>query len=204
MAMSPNDGRATGAAGGVSLLGRSLRLWIETLVTPWRVFPDRVRVGDQTRAIIIAILVAGAWVAVRIGAAPGSFPILGGSTAASLLIWALLLSVVVAPLGVHVLAAIATVVLHAVASDRAGVSETVQTVAFATAPAPVIATGVAELQVLAALYGGALLVFGLIRVHRISIERAVLVGVIPAYLMFVVGFGAGDGFVELMRRWYLI
>lgn len=182
----------------------TVRVWILTLIVPWRVFPNRIRRGEQLRAILFTILVAGAWVAVRVAVDFGSFPVLGNAPELSVLIWALLLAVVVAPIGVHVAAAIATLVLVAVATDRAGVSETVQTVAFAMAPAPAIAVGVAEVQVVAALYGSVLLVYGLWAVHEITLERAVLAGLLPVYLLFVVGFGADAGFVELLRRWYII
>lgn len=188
----------------VAAVARTLRLWGETLLTPWRVFPGGIRPGEQLPAIIVAILVTGAWVAVRVVVDPGSVPVLGNAPMVSVLIWAGLLAVVVAPLAVHVMAALATVVLIGIASDRAGVSETVQTVAFAMAPAPVLATGVAELQVLGTVYGSMLLVYGLASVHRISLERALLAAAVPAYVLFVIGFGADAGFVELMRRWYII
>ncbi|MFW6448062.1 MAG: YIP1 family protein [Halobacteriota archaeon] len=202
----PDEPNRRGPADGtaVGIVWRAFELWGATLVFPWRVFPDRVRRGDQTPAMVLAVLVTGAWVAVRVVMDPDWYPVLGDSPRASVVIWALLLSVVVAPVAVHVLAAVVTVILLAVAPERAGVSESVQVVAFALAPAPLIATGVAEVQVAAALYGTGLLVYGLARVHRVSAERAMLAAVLPAYALFVLGFGADTGFVELMRRWYLI
>lgn len=198
-----NDYRSTAPA-AVGIVARTVRLWGETLLTPWRVFPGGIRPGEQLPAVIFTVLVTGAWVAVRVAVDPGAVPVLGDAPVVSMLIWAALLAVVVAPVAVHVMAAVATVVLIAIASDRAGVSETVQTVAFAMAPAPVLATGVAELQVLATIYGTFLVMYGLSAVHRVSPERALLAGAVPAYVLFVVGFGADAGFVELMRRWYII
>ncbi|MFP4590690.1 MAG: YIP1 family protein [Halobacteriales archaeon] len=199
-----NDPSSPPPGSAVGILWRAFALWGAVLVTPWRVFPDRVRPGDQTAAMVLAVLVTGAWVSVRVVVDPGWVPVLGGSRRASVVIVGLLLSVVVAPVAVHVLAAVSTIVLVVIAPDRAGVSETVQVVAFSLAPVPLVATGVAELQVLASLYGTALLVVGLQRVHHVSPERALLAGLLPAYLLFVVGYGADAGFVELMRRWTLI
>ena len=73
--------------------------------------------------------------------------------------------------------------------DRAGVSETVQVVAYATAPAVVAGLPYPEVRILATLYGAALLVVGLATVHGTTLGRAAVAGAIPATLVFGYAFG---------------
>jgi hypothetical protein len=116
----------------------------------------------------------------------------------------LLVAVLVAPAVLHLLAALQTLALMLFVRDRAGVSETVQVLAYATAPCPLAAVPVPELRVACCLYAAALLVVGLVTVHRTTAGRAVLAAALPTTLLFGYGFGGVGAFVALLRAWYIV
>jgi hypothetical protein len=115
-------------------------------------------------------------------------PILGGSRALTMVLVVLVTAVVAAPAGLHLTAAIQTVLLMLTVTDRAGVSETVQVVAYATAPCALAWLPVPGMAAACALYGAGLLILGLATVHETSLPRAIVAGVLPAVLVFGVGF----------------
>jgi hypothetical protein len=115
-------------------------------------------------------------------------PILGGSRALTMVLVVLVTAVVAAPAGLHLTAAIQTVLLMLTVTDRAGVSETVQVVAYATAPCALAWLPVPGMAAACALYGAGLLILGLATVHETSLPRAIVAGVIPTVLVFGVGF----------------
>jgi len=100
----------------------------------------------------------------------------------------LVTAVVAAPAGLHLTAAIQTVLLMLTVDDRAGVSETVQVVAYATAPCALAWIPVPAIAAACTLYGAGLLVLGLAVVHTTSLLRAIIAGGIPAVLVFGVGY----------------
>jgi hypothetical protein len=61
-----------------------------------------------------------------------------------------------------------------------------------------------ELTLLCCLYGGGLLVVGLVTVHRTTTGRAVLAAALPGSLLFGYGFGGIDALTALLRAWYII
>jgi hypothetical protein len=132
---------------------------------------------------------------------PGRFPAAGVLRAAVVV---LLVAVLVAPAVLHLLAALQTLCLMVTVRDRAGVSETVQVLAYATAPCPLAAAPIPELTVASCLYGGALLVAGLVTVHRTTAGRALLAAALPGTLLVGYGFGGVDALTSLLRAWYII
>lgn len=132
---------------------------------------------------------------------PARFPATGALRAA---VAVALVALLVAPAVLHLLAALQTLTLMAFVRDRAGVSETVQVLAYATAPCPLAAVPSPELALLGCLYGSALLVVGLVTVHRTTTGRAVLAAALPGSLLFGYGFGGIDALTALLRAWYII
>lgn len=174
-------GRARGPRGLV-------RAWVEVLVRPRRFFRNGVAPGDQAPGLTFAVAVTATFVATRLAVAPEAVPRIDGPyvSAAVVLAAACLL---VAPVALHLVAAIQTLLVVPLVRNRAGVSETVQVVGYATAPCAVAGLPWPPLQLAATGYGAVLLVVGLTVVHRTSRLRAVLAGAIPALLVFGLAFG---------------
>lgn len=179
-------------------------LWLTAMTAPWVCFRQYIVERDQTRAIGFAMVMIGAWLFAGLALGTATYPVIGGAPVVSFLIWLALLTVVVAPVAIHLLAFIATVVLAATVAERGTVSETVQAITYAMAPAVFLAVPLDAVQAAFALFGSLLLVYGLKVVHSTSIWRAFLAGIIPAYLLFGVGFGADAAIVEMLRTYYII
>lgn len=188
------------------------RAWVEVLVRPGRFFRNGVAAGDQAPGLTFAVAVAVAYVGTRFLLLPAARPAFFASEAASAVVGVLVAALVVAPAALHLTAALLVVLLALLVRDRAGVSETVQVVAYATAPmalagvgvppwlcAPVgsvdagtcagLETAVAGLRVLLACWGAGLLVYGLAVVHETSVVRAAAAAAVPALLVFGYLFG---------------
>lgn len=180
------------------------RIWFTALFTPWYCFGEYSVERDQTRAIGFAMLVIAAWSLVDLLVGTASYPVIGEQPGLSFLIWTVLLMLFVGPVAIHLLTLVATFVLVAVVPERATVSETVQAISYALAPAVFLPIPVVELQAFLALYGTLLLVYGLKVVHNTSIWRALLAAVLPAYLVFGIGFGITEAWIELLRIWQII
>jgi len=132
----PEGGRARGPRALV-------RAWIEALVQPRRLFANGVAPGDQAPALTFAVAVAAAYALGWIVSDPSVVPGIVLSVPVSAVILFLVVVVLVAPVGLHLTAAVATlsVILASVEydggltlRDRGGVSETVQAVAYASSP----------------------------------------------------------------------
>lgn len=186
------DGAVTGttgpdpAAGGRTRGPRGLaRAWIGVMTRPRRFFRTAVVPGDQAPGLSFAVAVALAFVGGWMAASPGVVPGVVGSRAVSAAVVLLAVGLLAAPAGLHLTAAVAAVTVAAVARDRAGVSETVQVVAYASAPMALAGPPVPALRVACGLYATALLATGLWVVHDTDAGRAVLAAAPAA----VVGFG---------------
>ena len=181
------DGRGRGPVG-------IARAWAAVLRRPRRFFTTGVAPGEQAPGLAFAVVVAVVYVAGLLAVQPGLIlgtsvvPILGGSTGLTMLLVLLVTAVVAAPAGLHLTAAIQTVLLMLTVDDRAGVSETVQVVAYATAPCALTWIPVPAVAAACTLYGAGLLLVGLATVHETSLLRAIVAGGIPAVLVFGVGF----------------
>lgn len=166
-----------------------VRAWVEVLVRPRRFFRNGVAPGDQVPGLTFAVLVGLCYVFGRGVAEPGWLPSVGAGPVLSTVLLVLLVGLVVAPGVLHLTAALQTLLLIPVVPDRAGVSETVQTVAYASAPCVFAGVAYPPARFVCAAYGAVLLVLGLATVHRTSIPRALVAGVAPAALLFGYGFG---------------
>lgn len=190
---NPTGGRSRGPMG-------LTRAWAEVLVRPRRFFENGVAPGDQAPGLTFAVAVAFAHVAGRLLFAPSSlsgYERVAAATGSEFLTAALVVGAacfLVAPLVLHLAAAIATLSLRPVVDDRAGVGETVQVIAYSAAPlalatVPLPGVSAVVVQTLATVYGSALLVVGLSVVHGTSAPRALVAGLVPA--LFVFGLVAG-------------
>ena len=198
---TPHGGRERGP----TAMARS---WIEIMIRPRRFFANGVAPGDQAPGLSFAIAVALIYVGGLIAVQPervfgvDRIPILGDSLGVTALFILLLTAVVAAPAALHLVSAIQTVILMLLVDDRAGVSETVQIVGYATAPCVVAWIPIPGLAALCGLYAAGLLVVGLAVVHKTTLLRAAVAGLVPAVLVFGVAFGGlwdGLALVEMAR-----
>lgn len=173
--------------GGRDRGGRALaRAWVEVLVRPRRFFRAAVSPADQAPGLTFAMAVTAASIGGMFLVSPDLPPAVAGSRLAGGLVVLGFLVLFVAPVSLHLAAAVGTVGLVAVAPDRAGVSETVQLVGYSTAPLALawIPVAVADLPVAWAVtgalgYAAGLLVVGIATRHRTGPVRAV-VAAVPA------------------------
>jgi hypothetical protein len=174
------------------------RAWLNVLVRPRQFFERGVAPGDQAPGLVFAMAVVLVEEATRFALVPGAAPSLGNSAALSAMLGLALATVFVAPAALHLTAALQTILLIAVAPDRGGISETVQVIAYATAPC--VFTGVPSpaLRTVCALYGTLLFFAGLRAVHRTSLLRTVIAGSIPATLVFGYAFRGFAAMEELV------
>jgi len=179
---NPAGGRARGPTGVA-------RAWVEVLVRPRRFFRNGVAPGDQAPGLTFAVAVTVAYVGTRYALVPGAAPVFGGRPLLSAALALAAAALVVAPLVLHLVAALQTLVLAATVPARGGVSETVQVVAYATAPCALAGLPFAPLRLACALYGAGLLVVGIGVVHEASLPRAALAAALPALVVFGYAFG---------------
>jgi len=182
-----------------------VRAWVEVVVQPRRFFRTGVAPGDQAPGLVFAVAVAVVYVGSRFAFLPRARPDFFASTGASVLVGLLVAALIVAPAALHLTAAAETLLLMATVPDRAGVSETVQVIAYATAPCalagvgvppsvcgagcPGLETAVAGWRLACALWGAGLLAYGTHAVHGPSLPRAVAVTALPAVVVFGYLFG---------------
>lgn len=184
---TPSGGRGRGPRG-------LLRAWVEVLVRPRRFFRTGVAPGDQAPGLTFFVAVVLCAEATRYALESGSYPNLPVSEPLAAIFLLSLVGALVAPLALHAVAALQTLALLLTVPDRAGVSQTVQVLAYATAPCAVAGLPVPELRVACAAYGTTLLILGLSVVHGTSLARAAAAGAIPAAVVFGYGF---RGFASL-------
>jgi hypothetical protein len=189
---NPEGGRARGPRG-------LARAWAEVLVRPRRFFRNGVAPGDQAPGLVFAVVVAVGYASGLFAFDPGRLPALGGGVAASAFVSLAMVALLVAPAVLHLTAALQTVLLVLLVRERAGVSETVQVVAYAAAPCVFAGVPFPTIRVACAAYGAFLLVLGLSEAHEISLARAAVAGALPAALVFGYGFG-GFGALEAVLR----
>jgi hypothetical protein len=194
----PEGGRERGARG-------LARAWVETVVRPRRFFRNGVAPGDQAPGLVFGVLVAALYAGTRFALEPGPVRLVARTPGGEAFVRTvpdplalLAVVVVVAPAALHLVSALQTVLLMLLVSDRAGVSETVQVVAYAAAPCALAGLPVPALRAVCAGYGAVLLVVGLAEVHGASLPRAAAAAAVPAALVFGAGFGGADAAAALV------
>lgn len=180
----PSDGRARGLRGLV-------RAWVEVLVRPDRFFRTGVAPGDQAPGLTFAVSVVAGAAGTHLWWRPAYATVLGDRPTLSLVVVFLLYVLVLTPVVLHLAAALETVALIGVvpAEHRSGVSETVQVLAYASAPCVLAGLPVAPLRLVCTAYAFGLLVLGTTVVHETTWGRATTACLLPGALVFGFGFG---------------
>lgn len=180
----PEGGRARGPRG-------LARAWVEVLLHPKRFFRNGIAPADQAPGLVFGVLVALLVTGGRLatGDLPALPPFVPEAGVLRAVLVLLAVGLFLAPATFHLAAALATLGLALLAPDRGGVSETVQLVAYATAPCVFTAIPSPTVRVLCCLAGTVLLVVGTTVRHDCSVPRAALAMALPAALVFGLGFG---------------
>lgn len=184
---NPTGGRERGPRG-------IARAWVEVLVRPRRFYRVGIASGDQAPGLLFAVCVVSIASLLRLALAGETivgtpYPTLGGQRFLSIALVFSVIVALVAPLVLHLTAALQTLLLLPFAPDRAGVSETVQVIGYATAPCVFVGVPIPVVQALAAGYGAVLFGLGIGEVHGVSLPRAFALAVLPAAAVFGIGFG---------------
>jgi len=174
------------------------RAWIEVLVRPRRFFRTGIGTGDQAPALTFVIAVVALEEASRLLLVENAVPPVAGGELASMAVALAVAVLIVAPASLHLVSALQTVLLMAGAPERGGVSETVQVLAYATAPCVFAGAPVPALRAACVAYGTALYVIGLGRIHDLSLPQAVALGAMPAAVAFGYGFRGFDAVRRLV------
>ncbi|MFB6352548.1 MAG: YIP1 family protein [Halobacteriales archaeon] len=174
------------------------------LVRPRRFFRAAVTPGEQATGVVVAGLVVAVEEATRLALVPDAVPALAGGRLASAALVVGLAALLVAPVGLHLVAALQTLLLWPVVGDRAGVSETVQVLAYASVPCVLAGVPVPWVRVLCTAAGTWLLVVGLETVHGTTRGRAAVAAAVPAGVVFGYGFRGFGALVEQLAAWYII
>ncbi len=177
--------------------------WGTVLITPRRFFQTAVSPGDQRAAIQFVGLITFCLVTGRLLTDPPS--VFGYSRIASsthsIILTALILigaaCILIAPLVLHLAAAVATLTLHPLVSSRSGVSETVQVLAYAAAPGVFVAIPSPLVQLISTSYGAFLLILGLAIIHKTTLVRATFAGFLPVVFIFGWILGGLDAFTAV-------
>jgi hypothetical protein len=177
------------------------RAWVEILRSPRRFFERGIAPGDQAPGLVFAMTVVLAEEATRFALVSGAAPSFGGRPALSALFGLALATLFVTPAVLHLTGALQTVLLMAFVRDRAGTSETVQVIAYATAPCVFAGVPSPTVRAACAIYGAGLFFVGLRTVHDTSLPRALVAGAIPAALVFGYAFRGFAAIAELLARY---
>lgn len=184
------SGRRRGPAG-------LLRAWASVLVRPRRFFATSVSPGDQAPGLTFAVVVAVAFVTGWMAVDPTAVPAITEVVWLSGLVVVGVVLVLAAPVGLHLTAAVATVSLLLASIDfregfrlqeRGGVSETVQVVAYASAPMALAGPPIPLLRIACGAYATVLLLIGIRTVHEMTPFRTVVAGVPPALFGYGVAY----------------
>lgn len=177
----PTGGRSRGPRGVA-------RAWVNVLFRTRSFFERTVTPGDQAPALVFTMVVVLLEEAIRFALVPAAIPTFDTYDAFAAPFALALAVLLIAPAALHLVAAVQTLLLMALVADRAGISETVQVIAYATAPCVFAGIPVPAVRVLCTLYGAVLLVVGLSIRHDVSVPRALVAGGIPAALVFGYAF----------------
>lgn len=175
-----------------------VRAWVEILVRPRRFFEHGVAPADQAPGLVFAVLVSFVYVAGLLVFDPSRVPQFGDGGIVSATIVLASVSLLVTPISLHILAAIQTIALLPFVGNRAGIGETVQVLAYASAPCVFAAIPSTSVRAASTTYAAVLLVVGLRMRHDTTIVRATLAAAVPAGIAFGLAFGGFDAVSTLV------
>ncbi len=193
----PTGGRQRGPRG-------LARAWVEVVFRPHRFFKNGISPGDQAPGLTFAMTVVLVEETLRLSLVPSAVPMIAGSRFESAVLAVMLAVLLVTPAVLHLFSGLQTLILIPFVDERGGVGETVQVLAYATAPCVLAGLPIPALQVVCAIYGASLYLIGLATVHGLDGARSVLYGLLPAWLTFAWAFRGLPALVTLLEGWHVI
>lgn len=187
--VEPREGRRRGPLG-------ILQSWLQVLRHPVRFFGQAVSPGDQGPGLAFAMLVVFVEESTRLYLVPDARPMVSESYVIGSILFIAIAALLIAPLSLHAFAALETFILLGVES-RGGVSETVQVLAYASAPCVFIGIPMPEIRILAGLWTAGLLAVGFRVVHNLPSPLAVLYPMPAAVIAIGYGFRWFGAVVEV-------
>lgn len=176
-------------AAGAGIRYRDLpRAWVGFLLDPREAFATTVTPGRQGPAVVFAASVAAVATGTRLAIDPSFRPAIGSPWLGGALMVGLV-AVLIAPTALHLIAALETLAVVLLTDERSGVSETVQAIAFATAPCVAAGLPWPFVRAVCTAWGAALLIGGTASVHRMDPLRALVAGCVPALIVFGYAYG---------------
>jgi len=193
------DDSGLGRGRGPAALARA---WVDVLLRPATFFRTKVAPGDQAPGLTFAATIVFFAEAVRMATVTDAYPVVAGQPAASALLWLLAVMVLVTPAGIHLTAALQTLVLIAGSDDRAGVSETVQVICYALAPLAFLGVPSPWVKAAVVFWAAGLFVYGMATVHDFSLARAFVLSALPLLVLVGYGFGGNGALVTVGEQLY--
>ena len=187
--VEPHAGRSRGPLG-------ILQSWVQVLRHPFEFFGEAISPGDQAPGLVFVMLVVLVEESTRLYMVSEARPMVSGSEVIGSILFVALAALLIAPLSLHAFAAMETLVLLG-SPSRGGVSETVQVLAYASAPCVFIGVPVPEIRVVAGLWTALLLVVGFRVVHGLQYPLAVLYPMPAAVIAIGYGFRWFGAVVEV-------
>lgn len=190
--------------GGLPSPGGLARTWVELIVRPRQFFREGVEPDRHVPALAFAMLVVAVSETLRLVLVPDAHPVFGGLAVPSALLWLAVVVLVGTPIALALVTAVQTLLLKPFVDDPGDPTETVQIVAYATAPCVLAGVPIPEVTALVALWGAVLLALGISEVHGPWFEPALALSAIPSAIVFGVGFRGFAAVETLLRQWYII
>lgn len=193
----PEGGRARGPRGLV-------RAWFEVFLRPQRFFRTGISPGDQAPGLTFVMTVVLIEEGVRLTLVPTAIPMIAGSRLASGILTLMLAILLVTPAALHLVSGLQTVLLVPITTKRGGVSETVQVLAYATAPCVLAGVPSPTLRLICTVYGASLYLLGLSIVHDLEPWQTAVAGLLPAGIVFGIAFRGFPALVAVLEGWHVI
>lgn len=193
----PEGGRARGPRGLV-------RAWFEVFLRPQRFFRTGISPGDQAPGLTFVMTVVLIEEGVRLTLVPTAIPMIAGSRLASGILTLMLAILLVTPAALHLVSGLQTVLLVPITTKRGGVSETVQVLAYATAPCVLAGVPSPTLRLICTVYGASLYLLGLSIVHDLEPWQTAVAGLLPAGIVFGIAFRGFPALVSVLEGWHVI
>jgi hypothetical protein len=141
---------------------------------------------------------------VRLAVVPGATPMIAGSRLSSGILTLMLAVLLVTPAALHLVSGLQTILLIPITAERGGVSETVQVLAYATAPCVLAGAPIPALRVVCTLYGTSLYLLGLTIVHDLDPWQTAVAGILPAGIVFGLAFRGFPALMAVLEGWHVI
>lgn len=174
------------------------------MLNPRQFFQRTVVPGDQGSALFFAMGIVFIAEASRYVFRPDAIPMITRNPGVSAVLTLGVGVLLVTPVVLHLIAAIQTLLLLLLDTDRAPVSETVQVFAYGAAPCVFVGVPIPEVRIIATSYGAYLVVLGLCEIHGIRAKTSLIAGAVPIGLVFGYGFRGFDAIRTVLAEWYII